>query len=469
MARNSRNIFYFTHLLVDNILIILAFFSVVWIFNIVAFPELDLLEMGFLLYLLTGWYISSSSYGLYVDRSEVNVIREVFRAINCIVIQGLLAVLFVFTLQLENKYSRLFVITYVVLLGFLIPFSKFVLKRVFKYIFNRGFLCKRAIVIGDGNGGLNFYQYLKKNRFYGYQVVRYVKGEVLQRTRGSVSAALNRIAIGETGLGRIDEVFITESEQPTFNTREIANALAPYSVRLRIIPHVAEMLSHNPRVGQLGGFPLISLRQEPLEDIYNLTAKRVFDIFFSLFILLSICSWLFPIIALFIKLESKGPVFFRQERWGKRNRRFLCFKFRSMFTAAPDTNTEGKFQQARKNDPRITRIGRFLRKSNLDELPQFLNVLLGDMSVVGPRPHASLMNKESVETIEKYLVRHQAKPGITGWAQVNGLRGESTDPRLLESRVIYDIWYIENWTFWLDLRIIFLTFWKMIIGDKQAY
>src|SRR5690606_29990379 len=120
-------------------------------------------------------------------------------------------------------------------------------------------------------------------------------------------------------------------------------------------------------------------------------------------------------------------------------------------------------------DERITPIGRFLRKTNLDELPQFFNVLEGSMSVVGPRPHASLMNKESVETVNKYLARHQAKPGITGWAQVNGLRGESEEPGLLQARVAHDVWYIENWTFLLDLKIIFMTFWNMIVGDKHAY
>lgn len=468
MRRNSRNIFYFTHLVVDHVIVALVFCVALWACNIQPFPQLSLRDWGILLFLLTAWYFSSSAYGLYVDRVDASVIREIFRSINCILIQGLLLVLALFALQ-EQQYSRLFVVVYTASLAILIPLSKIVLKRVFKFMFSKGYLCKRVVVIGDGQSGRKFYEYLQHNRFYGYEVIRYIKGQVLQRTRGNYVAALNRIAIGETGLGRIDEVFISESEQALFDTRRVAAALGQYAVRLRIIPHMVETLDHPPRVGRLGDFSLISLRREPLEDIYNQTAKRLFDIVFSIFVLLTICSWLFPIIALLIKLESKGPVFFKQERWGLRNRRFLCYKFRSMYTNAKDLGADGKFQQARKDDPRITRIGRILRKTNLDEFPQFINVLRGEMSVVGPRPHASQMNIESIELVDKYLVRHQAKPGITGWAQVNGLRGESGDPRLLEARVAHDIWYIEHWSFLLDIKIIFLTFWRTLIGDKQAY
>jgi len=469
MRRNSRNVFYFTHLLVDHLLVVVVFCTAIWLHHIHPFPELTLRDGGILLFLLTGWHFSSGAYALYVDRSDARLLRDIFRSINCIIVQCLLLVLILFALQ-DRHYPRAFVLTYTLSLAVVIPLAKIVLRKLFMHFFRRGHLCKRAVVIGDGESGRNFFQYMKDNSHYGYEMVRYIKGQVLQRTRGNYSAALNRIAIGETSLGRVDEVFISESEQALFDTRHLAAMLGQYAVRLRIIPHLMEPISHQPpHVGRLGDFALVSLRHEPLEDIYNRTAKRLFDIVFSLTVIVTICSWLVPLIALCIKLESKGPVFFKQECWGRRNRRFMCYRFRSMYVGARDTDATGKFQQARKNDSRITKVGAVLRRTSLDEFPQFFNVLFGDMSVVGPRPHASQMNIESIDVVNKYLVRHTAKPGVTGWAQVNGLRGESSDIRLLEARVAHDIWYIEHWSFLLDLKIIFLTFWNMVIGDKQAY
>lgn len=469
MPRNSRSIFYFTHLFVDHAIIVLAFLAAVWIAKVQPFPMLGWTEHIFALFLLIVWNISSRAYGIYTDRAEHKVIKSIFQSINSIIIQAILTVMFIFVID-SHSYSRFFVLTYCLLLAICIPFSRIVLKSAFLWLFKRGNLVKRAIVIGDGNSGIPFYEYLSNNQLAGYHVLRYIRGEVLQRTRGSLTEALNRIAIGETGLGRIDEVFLTESESGAYNTKEIAKMLNNYSVRLRLVPLTnGTPYGAIPLHGRIGTFSLISINREPLADLYNSTIKRIFDIVFSVLVVLLVYSWLFPLIGLLIKLDSKGPVFYKQERWGKGNRRFLCYKFRSMSIASKDLDENGKFQQAKKGDPRITRVGAFLRRTNIDELPQFINVLRGEMSVVGPRPHASQMNLESVETIDKYLVRHQVKPGITGWAQVNGLRGESEAPGLLEARVLHDIWYIQHWSFLLDLKIVFLTFWKMIVGDKQAY
>jgi undecaprenyl-phosphate galactose phosphotransferase/putative colanic acid biosynthesis UDP-glucose lipid carrier transferase len=173
---------------------------------------------------------------------------------------------------------------------------------------------------------------------------------------------------------------------------------------------------------------------------------------------------LFPIIYLIIKLSSKGPAFFVQERTGENGKTFKCFKFRTMII-----NTKSEELQATKNDQRITKVGKFLRSSNLDELPQIFNVLIGQMSIVGPRPHMLLHTKEFSELIDNYLVRHFAKPGITGWAQVNGFRGETKTKFDIEKRVEYDIWYIENWTFILDLKIIWKTIINMLKGEENAY
>jgi putative colanic acid biosynthesis UDP-glucose lipid carrier transferase len=192
--------------------------------------------------------------------------------------------------------------------------------------------------------------------------------------------------------------------------------------------------------------------------------KRSFDILFSLFIILFVFSWLYPILAILIKLESRGPVFFVQLRTGRNDLLFKCYKFRSMHI-----NKDADKQQATLNDHRITRVGCFMRKTSLDELPQFFNVLIGNMSIVGPRPHMVKHTEEYSQLTDKYKIRHTLRPGITGWAQILGLRGEVKSPEAMIKRVDADVWYLKNWSFLLDLKIIFLTFWITLKGDKNAY
>ena len=206
------------------------------------------------------------------------------------------------------------------------------------------------------------------------------------------------------------------------------------------------------------------IRQEPLDSTSSRRIKRAFDVTFSLGVILFIFTWLFPILALLVKLSGRGPVFFKQVRLGKDNEQFVCWKFRSM-----RMNKEADSKQATKNDPRVTAVGRFLRKSNLDEMPQFFNVLFGHMSIVGPRPHPLRLNEQYRDIIDKYMVRHFVRPGITGWAQVNGLRGETQTPELMERRVELDVWYLENWSFWLDLKIVVKTVTNMFGKDEKAY
>ncbi len=204
-------------------------------------------------------------------------------------------------------------------------------------------------------------------------------------------------------------------------------------------------------------------RKQPLEKWFNQIIKRTFDIVFSLFMIVCIFSWLFPIIALLVKLSSPGPIFFKQMRSGKDNKSFWCWKFRSM-----RVNVDADSIQATKNDDRITPVGMILRKTNMDELPQFFNVLRGDMSVVGPRPHMLKHTEHYSRIIDEYMARHFIKPGITGFAQINGYRGETQDPLLMKKRVQCDVWYIENWSFFHDLKIIAMTTITMILGDDNA-
>ena len=246
-----------------------------------------------------------------------------------------------------------------------------------------------------------------------------------------------------------------------------------HCVRLRFVPQYQEAgryqtLKTNSfnrfHVEYINEMEVISLRKEPLTSLIGRIKKRTFDILFSSFVIVFILSWLTPIIALLIKLESRGPVFFKQFRSGKDNKPFLCFKFRSM-----TVNSKSDESQAVKNDSRITKLGAFLRKTSLDELPQFFNVLKGTMSIVGPRPHMLKHTEQYSSSIDRYMVRQFIKPGITGWAQVNGYRGETSDEFLMKKRVRYDIWYLENWNLMLDVRIVFQTVINIIRGEENAH
>ena len=235
-------------------------------------------------------------------------------------------------------------------------------------------------------------------------------------------------------------------------------------IRLRIIPDFRSFLFRKVKINFYGSIPIITLREEPLQDELNRIIKRIFDLAFSLLVILFIYPWLIPIVSIAVKLSSKGPVFFKQLRSGINNKDFYCYKFRTM-----ELNPLSDKIQATKNDPRITKIGAFLRKTSLDEFPQFLNVFKGEMSIVGPRPHMLQHTQQYAKIIDSYMVRHLVKPGITGPAQVYGYRGEIKTASDMEKRVELDLWYIENWSVLLDLKLIFLTAWNMIRGEDAAF
>ena len=230
------------------------------------------------------------------------------------------------------------------------------------------------------------------------------------------------------------------------------------------VPDVRRYLKRHMHFEMLGNVPILYIRQEPLAQPENRLLKRMFDILFSLLFLCTLFPVIYLIIGTAIKITSPGPIFFKQKRSGEAGKEFWCYKFRSM-----RVNKDSDTMQATKNDPRKTKLGNFLRKSNIDELPQFINVLLGSMSVVGPRPHMLKHTEEYSKLVDKYMVRHLIKPGITGWAQINGFRGETKELWQMEGRVERDIWYLEHWTFMLDLYIIYKTVKNAIQGEKAAY
>ncbi|KAA5827411.1 undecaprenyl-phosphate glucose phosphotransferase [Algibacter amylolyticus] len=262
----------------------------------------------------------------------------------------------------------------------------------------------------------------------------------------------------------IDEIYFSVSELSNKQINRLIDFADNNLRELKFIPDNKEIYSKKLKYEYYDYIPILSIRAIPLQEPFSKLVKRLFDIVFSLFIIVFVLSWLTPIIALLIKLESKGPVFFKQSRNGFNYKEFDCYKFRSM-----TPNKDANLHQATKGDLRVTKMGAFIRKTSIDELPQFFNVLFGDMSVVGPRPHMVSHTNMYAQRIDKFMVRHFVKPGITGLAQVSGFRGEIETDKDIINRVKYDIFYIENWSLLLDIKIAIQTFTNAVKGEEKAY
>ena len=263
---------------------------------------------------------------------------------------------------------------------------------------------------------------------------------------------------------KIDEIYASIN---SLTNNEIDNLIhfADNNLKtIKFLPDSKNTFLRNLAVEYYGYIPIISLRTIPLDKEVNKRLKRFFDFVFSLIIIVGIMSWLTPLIALLIKLESKGPVFFKQKRNGLNYEEFSCYKFRSM-----QLNPIADIEQVQKNDPRITKVGKFIRKTSIDELPQFFNVLLGEMSVVGQRHHMVSHTEMYAKSIDKFMVRHFIKPGITGLAQTNGFRGEVETETDIINRVKYDIFYLENWSLLLDIKVVLATVVNAVKGEEKAY
>lgn len=262
----------------------------------------------------------------------------------------------------------------------------------------------------------------------------------------------------------VEEVYCMASRLSKGEIQELMRIADNSLKKIKIVPDNKELFSRAMSIELYGEVPILNLRASPLELEYANVVKRLFDIVFSSLVILFVLSWLIPLVWICMKIDSKGPLFFKQSRHGVNRKSFGCYKFRSM-TESKTSDT----QMATKNDMRITKLGRILRKTSIDELPQFFNVLKGEMSVVGPRPHMRLHTEQYEKSVDKYLVRHFLKPGITGLAQIKGYRGEILEQSDIVNRVRYDIFYMEKWSIQLDFSIIYYTVVNAIRGEERAY
>lgn len=372
-----------------------------------------------------------------------------------------LAVITVFKL---DEISRLFFATYFSSMFVLVNIWRLVFRFALKKYRNSGFNLRNAVIVGAGKNGYSILKEMSSDEGYGFRFKGFFDDNpdnVLDKKQylGTVDQA-----IGYISENLVDEVYCALPDTAESKTTELMRFCEHNMIRFFLVPVIHRSVKKSMKLELFGGVPVFVIREEPLQYPLNRIVKRTFDVVFSLLFLLTLFPIIFIIVGTVIKLTSPGPIFFTQERTGKKGKNFKCFKFRTM-----KVNKDSDTLQAVKGDPRVTKFGAFMRRTNIDELPQFINVLLGDMSVVGPRPHMLKHTVEYSALIDKYMLRHLAKPGITGWAQVNGYRGETKELYQMEKRVEYDVWYIENWSFFLDLKIIYLTIANMIKGEKNAY
>jgi putative colanic acid biosynthesis UDP-glucose lipid carrier transferase len=423
--------------------------------------EVQTISLLFNLFWITILFYKDAYRIIRIERIE-NIL---LRVVQHLLIHTSLIAIFVGILQYsEVPILRLLYFYLVFILLLLI--SRVASMKAMKYIRAQGYNFKNVIIIGANDKGKNIKKFLERDLTYGYRVLGFFDDEVdpFAQTSGAMLGSLESVH-DYVANGNVDEMYIALHIDKIKTIQQLTAICERYMIRIKFIPDFQQYTrSRKVEITFYGNTPILMLRKEPLEGNQNSLIKKGFDLIFSFAIIVLIFPWLFPIIILMIKMDSAGPAFFRQLRSGRDNKDFWCIKFRTM-----QVNKTSDSVQATKGDSRVTKMGAFMRRTNIDELPQFFNVLWGNMSVIGPRPHMLLQTKQYSELINNYLVRHYAKPGISGWAQVNGYRGETKELIEMKDRVDYDIWYIENWSLMLDLKIIYLTVFNSFKGEEKAY
>jgi putative colanic acid biosynthesis UDP-glucose lipid carrier transferase len=429
--------------------------AVIIVLSVKLIPD-NLHYLSYYFFLIIAWISIAYNTGFY----EVYRYTKVIEIFGKIIKQYFIFVIINFAyVGYFSKFSDAKVILqYVTYSVLIIAFNKlffYYFLRKFRVVFGGNF--RRVVIVGDGKSVEQLTQFFNENPDYGYKLINVY--DLVENKREQIESCFDFV-INE----KIDEIYCSLSDLTNTDINKFIDFTDNNLKILKFLPDNKEILSRNLIFDYYDYIPVISLRNIPLDETTNKIIKRIFDIVFSLIIILGVLSWLIPVLAILIRIESRGPIFFRQKRNGLNYHEFECFKFRSM-----TLNDIADLYQVSKNDPRITKIGKFIRKTSIDELPQFFNVLLGDMSVVGPRPHMVSHTEMYAKKIDKFMVRHFIKPGITGLAQTKGFRGEVETDKDIIYRVKYDIFYLENWSLLLDIKIVFLTIYNAIKGEDKAY
>lgn len=393
---------------------------------------------------------------LYADKMVLSAFKSA--VVECGVLTAILYMLNIFHIGMYHGFF------FAVVFFLLLSLWWLVSRRLLKKLRRMGLNFKRVVIIGAGQTGELLYEELQSDAGYGYRMMGFFDDnkENLLRCKGNYAAGLEKLA-DFVNMNKIDVIYYTLDAEDDKLISRVMRIAEEVGASFVYVPKFNKVLNGQFIPSSMGNMPILKHSISPLHKRWNKIVKRMLDLFVSITFLL-VSPIIFIPVAIIIKLTSPGPVIFKQRRTGIYGSEFMCYKFRTM-----RVNADSDRLQATENDPRKTKFGDFLRRSSIDELPQFFNVLLGNMSVVGPRPHMISHTEEYSVLIDKYMVRHAVKPGITGWAQVNGYRGGTKHLWQMEKRVEYDVWYIRNWNIFLDIKIIFLTAFNGLRRDKNAY
>jgi len=444
---------------VDVALIVLLLHAITNSYGMSHAPYLPLGLIAAVIYLLLS-EITNAHTAYY----SASLVREILTTTILWLIVVVGALVFLFLIKESSTYSRFVLVGWSVTVPVLLLFWHMLARKWMGSLMGQRGKGRRAVVIGTGDSAAKVKSTLQNNAWLGFQYGGvYEDREAGNRWQWEEDIRGNyKDLIEHARADKFDVAFVALPLEAQVRIMTLVDQFGDTTVSVYMVPDFffSDLVKGNWH--NLAGMQVLSVFGTPFWGVSS-WVKRVEDIILGSLILL-VVSLPMLLIALAIKLDSPGPILFRQHRYGMNGKEISVLKFRSM----RDMGDKVDFQQARKNDPRITPLGRILRKTSLDELPQFLNVVAGTMSIVGPRPHPVSLNEESRKDIRGYMLRHKIKPGITGWAQVNGWRGETDTLYRMQKRIDYDLWYLDNWSLWLDIRIIILTIFVGFTG-KNAY
>lgn len=464
MIKDNQRILNNLHVVIDLVVTAISYLLSYWlkfrsglIHYDIGLPIQSYLRV--LYFIIPAYFILYHSFDMYNSKRASGRKRELFNIIKANTV-GMILIIVVLYLINQPNYSRHMFFIFLCVNVFMITGYRNVLRIVLRYFRKKGYNLKHVLLVGYSKSAESYINKIRLNPQWGY-VVRGILDDHMERGtmyKGiKVLGTIDNLSI-ILPENKLDEIAITLSLEEYGRLKEIVNLCEKSGVHTKFIPDYAGIIPNRPYTEDIQGLPVINIRHVPLTNTFNAVVKRVMDIVGSLLAII-VFSPVMIVSAIAIKLTSKGPIIFSQERVGLHNKPYKMYKFRTM-----KVQTEDDEQKAWtvKDDPRVTSIGRFLRRTSLDELPQLFNILVGQMSLVGPRPERTQFVEKFKEEIPRYMIKHQVRPGMTGWAQIQGYRGDTS----IEKRIECDLYYIENWSLELDIRILFLTIFKGFINEN---
>ena len=469
MIKDNQKYFNRVHLLIDAVVIAISYL-LAWLIKF-ATPLSDTepgvtalsVETYFsaLYFIVPGYVLLYYVFNMYTPKRATRRKYEIAGIIKANTVGTMLFMVVLYAFKIEH-FSRLLVGLFYIMNIVLATFSKTMIRNVLQYFRKKGYNLKYVLLVGYSRAAEEYITRINANPQWGYVVRGILDDRVPSGTLYKGIKVLGKIEnlLYILPENKLDEIAVTLALEDYNRLERIVDLCEKSGVHTKFIPDYNSIVPSRPYTEDLMGLPVINIRYVPLTNTLNWIAKRAIDVVGSL-VGLIIASPVMLIAAVFVKTSSPGPIIFKQERVGLHNKPFYMYKFRTMEMQKP---SQEKKAWTVKGDPRVTKVGKILRKTSLDELPQLFNILAGEMSLVGPRPERPLFVEKFKEEVPRYMIKHQVRPGLTGWAQINGYRGDTS----IRKRIEYDIFYIENWTMSLDFKIMFLTIFKGFI-NKNAY